>query len=116
MNTEPKKVGRPKGPAKVLWRKRVTKEVAALLNEVSNQAVRDVYENTVTPVEVRLRPDSQILALLDDVERLEREKAELLGKLDRLSRMSESELVQGWIRKYDALRASMVKGEFDQSN
>ncbi len=58
--------------------------------------------------------NANVMALLEDVDRLEKEKALLEEKIQKVARMSESELVQAWVHKYDKLVASMKKGEFDQ--
>ena len=57
----------------------------------------------------------QIKALLDDVERLTREVEDLRGRLERCSRATDDEKCRWWIRKYDELKASMKKNEFDQT-
>lgn len=56
----------------------------------------------------------QIKALLDDIDRLEKEKLEIEARLERCSRASDDEKTLRWIQKYDELKSFMVKGEFEQ--
>ena len=56
----------------------------------------------------------EVRALLEDVDRLEKEVDDLKMRLDRCARASDDDRVKYWVNKYDRLVASMKKGEYDQ--
>ncbi len=57
----------------------------------------------------------QIQALLEDISKLTKERDELLVKRENWTRATESDKVRFWINRHDQLKASLVKGEYDQS-
>ncbi len=119
-----KPVGRPKGPEKVMFRKRIEPSMVTKVEEFikggANGLPKPVatpklsipsYENNKETEELK----GQIKAVLEDVGKLTKERDELLVKRENWIRSSESQQVRFWINKYDQLKASLVKGEYDQS-
>ncbi len=118
-------VGRPKGPDKVVYKRNVEPAMVKQLDDILGRA-----ESAITkPVEhdpilhlVNCNKESenelkgQIKALLEDVAKLTKERDELLVKRENWVRATESDKVRFWINRHDQLKASLVKGEYDQSS
>lgn len=103
-------VGRPKGPEKVLYRKRVTKEELKKMEEAFDKVVPAsvVADHAPKVVEELVNETnelkSQIKALLEDNDKLVNEAKALEGRLQRVARLTDSEKLILWIRKYDELK------------
>jgi hypothetical protein len=132
-----KSAGRPKGPEKVVYKRRIPPELAAYydraaeahkvdpeiifkIDQMIDKALKEKFglpgrhEMTVAvdPLPVApVSPHGDVLALLNDVERLEREKRELEEKVQRVARLTDNEKLILWIRKYEALVAK-VKAKY----
>lgn len=125
-------VGRPKGPEKVVFKRRVAPEKVKQLDEMLSDQINDMpYKGQIKAVVAVQAPKvvedlvnekeelkSQIKLLLEDNERMTNELAAVEGRLQRVARLTDSEKLILWIRKYDALKAEYDKkvgsGEFSQ--
>lgn len=128
-NVERKKTaGRPKGPDKVVFKKRVTREQFKQLAEFVDAVgqLKDAspikssdplgFPSAGLPanalqslLEERGR---QIQALLDDVEKLTKERDELLLKRENWTRATESQKVAFWVQKHDQLKLKYEELKF----
>jgi hypothetical protein len=104
---------KPSGNARKVFYRRVDPAIVNLLDEVIRSGGK-VLVNYVVPLdkacEKAVEPEKangDVKMLLDDIERLEREKTALGERLDRVSRMGDDEKLAIWIRKYDQLLASI---------
>ncbi len=107
------KVGRPKGPDKVVYKRNVGPEMVKRLDEFLKRSTSDDPE----PVKSGIRPyhepmpdeekdelKRQIKALLEDNDRLTKEVATIEHRLSRVARLTDNEKLILWIRKYDDLK------------
>jgi len=115
----------PSGIKKKLVAMRVTDDEAMVVKEClrnarSGKTTKLVYGNADRGTETKLtiKPDSiavdmahqdNVRKLLDDVERLEREKADLARRLDICSKATDDQKAKWWMAKYLALESSMKK-------
>ncbi len=105
-----KPAGRPKGPEKVMFRKRVTKEELKKLEDAFDKVVPASIgadptggPSLATQNEVN-ELKAQIKALLEDNDRLSKEVATVEHRLSRVARLTDNEKLILWIRKYDELK------------
>ncbi len=118
-------VGRPKGPDKVVYKRNVEPAMVKQLDEFIKGGADSVIPKPVEhdPIlhlvnctkESENELKAQIQALLEDVAKLTKERDELLVKRENWVRATESDKVRFWINRHDQLKASLVKGEYDQS-
>lgn len=103
------RVGRPKGPDKVVFKRNVEPQLVAQLDALINGDPKAKEEY----VEARAREDThkvpndlkdQIKALLDDNEKLSAIIQGLETKVQRVARLTDNEKLILWIRKYDELK------------
>jgi hypothetical protein len=107
------KVGRPKGPEKVVYKRNVEPAMVKELDEIIKGAA-DPAKRTFTapPAEVVVEArdlqinelKGQVKALLEDNDRLSKEVATVEHRLSRVARLTDNEKLILWIRKYDELK------------
>lgn len=111
-----KPVGRPKGPEKVVYKRRVPDGLVEKLDDVlrSSGLAAPVYrvpsedgsEVKVSEAE-RVEVEDlkrQLKIVLDDNERLTNDLTATEARLQRVARLTDSEKLILWIRKYDELK------------
>lgn len=127
------RVGRPKGPEKVVYKRNVEPAVAKQLDEwlAYNQLhkgrdgdskPKEAYiigkEGKETPNEVE-ELKKQLMALLEDNEKLTTLVSNQEAKIQRVARLTDNEKLILWIRKYDELKkvydARFGGSEFSQT-
>ncbi len=109
------KVGRPKGPDKVVFKRNVIPELVPLLDQIAkSDSVKELqkaspeariiidrsHQSAVLEEELK----DQIKALLEDNDRLSKELATVEHRLQRVARLTDNEKLILWIRKYDDLK------------
>ncbi len=111
------RVGRPKGPDKVVFKRNVDPALVASLDALikGDSKPKEAYEIRdevkVSSPELNVSKD-QIKALLEDVESKEQIIKSLEEKIQRIARLTDSEKLILWIRKYDELAAAFKELQF----
>lgn len=114
MNSNNRGRGRPKGPSKVVFKRRVLPSLVERLDGVILGEAGSVAVSQTPPVAV---PDrDQISALLNDVDRLEKELVYWKARFEKAVTATEHQMAAYW--KDRALKAESKlggKSEFDQT-
>lgn len=128
-----KRVGRPKGPEKVGYYRRVIPEMVGVLDGVllkqprtgagGSSGAEKVVEKVVVKEVVREVGVEEVerlrkinMALADNVAGLEGQVKDLTARLERCSRATDDEKCRWWMVKYDRLLAETKGGgEYDQT-
>lgn len=103
------RVGRPKGPDKVVFKRNVEPQLVAQLDALIKgdskpkeaYEIKDVSKEGSNEVEDLKR---QLNALLEDNEKLTTLVANQEAKIQKVARLTDNEKLILWIRKYDELK------------
>lgn len=111
------RVGRPKGPDKVVYKRNVDPALVTQLDAIVKGISKppEAYE-IKDPVEDSSSESkelkSQIKALLEDVERLTALTVNQESKIQRIARLTDNEKLILWIRKYEDLEKAFKELQF----
>lgn len=111
------RVGRPKGPDKVVFKRNVEPQMVAQLDALikGDSKPKEAYvigdEVKVSSPESNVLKD-QIKALLEDIESKDQIIKSLEEKIQKVARLTNDEKLILWIRKYDGLAAAFKELQF----
>lgn len=111
------RVGRPKGPDKVVFKRNVEPAMVAQLDALikGQSEAKEAYmeaKASEDPSKVPNAVKDQIKALLEDIESKEQIIKSLEEKVQKVARLTDNEKLILWIRKYDQLEAAFKELQF----